>query len=57
MRRNAALSLLIGYFATYHKFFTEPMTGIERAVATLAIGIIVFGGLLKTEERREQYGG
>lgn len=56
MRRDAAVSLVIGYFATYHPIFTEPFTGLERAITTLGIGVIVLSGLLKIEERRERYG-
>ena len=55
MKRDAAVSLIIGYLATYHRFFTEPFTVFERVVATIGIGLIVFS-IISKEGGRRVYG-
>lgn len=55
MKKDVIVSMIIGYLATYHKIFTEPITVAERLCATVGIGVIVFFGILKMEGE-ETYG-
>lgn len=55
MKKDVIVSMIIGYFATYHKVFTEPMTIMERLCVAVVIGAVVLCGILKLEGE-ETYG-